>query len=620
MWVGDLEADGLLYQATQIWCGVFKNLDTGEVREFSPISPENTMEDLVNFLDTVDHLCMHNGVSYDIPLMRKVLKYRYKGRMTDTLLMSRMQRPKRKPPEGVKSPHSVEAWGVRLGIAKPVHEDWSQFSPEMLHRCRTDVEIQQAIYEALIEEGKDEGWADAHALTTRMFTLLQMQEEYGWKVDTNHIDKCLRVLSTRMMRIDRVVTPHLPLVVEVNETKKGDEYNYVRKPFLKNGRPSQQVLQHYDDYYDDVGGCFSRVSFRRVDLEKPSELKTFLLNLGWEPAEWNMKDGKRTSPKLSKDDPFDGVQGSLGRLIAKRTQCKQRKAIIEGLKESVREDGRIPSVVTGLAATSRAMHTSIVNIPRAGSFFGWWMRRIFVADKGKVLVGTDSDACQIRMLVARMGDENYKEAVLHGEKDRGTDIHSVNQRAAGLLDRDTAKTFFYAFIFGAGDGKIGRISNGGAKQGKILKEQFLRSLPALQRLVDEVTGQWRGNAERYYDHKWGRISYRNGWITGLDGRRVYCETEHAVLCYVLQSDEAIMMQVAYSIFHKWMDQKGYVWGQDYGTVCWYHDEWTVECNPEIAEEVGQLAAKAIAWAGEYLKIDCPHIGNYQIGESWADIH
>lgn len=617
MWVGDLEADGLLFQATQIWCAVFKDLETGEVVEFDP----STVHEIPKFLDKVDHLCMHNGVGYDIPLMRKVLKYHYKGKMTDTLLMSRIQRPKRKKPEGSSSgPHSVESWGIRLGVAKPEHTDWSQFSPEMLVRCRTDVEIQELIYKELIAEGKDEGWADAHALTARMFTLLQRQEDYGWRVDTDHIDKCLRVLTKWMERIDRAVTPYLPLVVEVNETKKEGEYGYVKKPFLKSGAPSASTERHYAGCPQVVGGPFSRISIRTVSLDSNAELKEFLLDLGWEPAEWNMKDGKRTSAKLSKDDPFDGMQGSLGRLIAKRTQCKQRKAIIEGLKAQVREDGRLPSVVTGLAATSRAMHSVIVNIPRAGSFFGWWMRRIFIASEGMVLVGTDSDACQIRMLAARMGDAAYTEAVLHGNKDNGTDIHSVNQRAAGLVDRDTAKTFFYAFIFGAGDGKIGKISGGGNQKGKQLKQQFLLNVPALGDLIKKLTAEWQQSAERYYDVRWGRISYRNGYIKGIDGRPVFCDSEHSVLCYALQSDEAIMMQVAYCIFHKWMDKAGYVWAKDYGTVCWYHDEWTVECKPAIANHVAQLATRAIEWAGEYLNIACPHAGNAQIGGSWADIH
>lgn len=173
MWVGDIEANGFLGQATKVHCAVFKHIDTGEVKAFYPDSEPDYIMGMLSFLDTVDILCMHNGVGYDIPLLRKLYDYEFKGQLIDTLLMSRIQRPKRKKPEGCTSgPHSVEAWGLRFGVPKPEHDEWRVFSDEMLHRCKVDVDIQEKIYRALVEEGKDEGWADAHKLTARLFTLL----------------------------------------------------------------------------------------------------------------------------------------------------------------------------------------------------------------------------------------------------------------------------------------------------------------------------------------------------------------------------------------------------------------------------------------------------------------
>lgn len=77
---------------------------------------------------------------------------------------------------------------------------------------------------------------------------------------------------------------------------------------------------------------------------------------------------------MSKEDPFNGIEGKLGRLVAKRVQCRHRKSTIEGLMKLVRPDGRIPSVVKTLADTSRAIHAGIVNIPQAKSFFGKQMK------------------------------------------------------------------------------------------------------------------------------------------------------------------------------------------------------------------------------------------------------
>lgn len=624
--VGDLEADGLLDTATKVWCGVFKDKTTQEVFKFRP----HQIKKMLAFMDTIDVLIMHNGTGYDWPLLKKLYGYEYKGKKVDTLIMSRLLNPKRLVPfncpnKGI-GPHSVEAWGYRVGRGKPEHDDWSQFSEEMLHRCSEDVEIQELIYNALMEEAGKDKWKPAFLLSFELFHNLQRQEQYGWLVDKEHLQQCVHQLTRWIAKIDKAVTPYLPLIVEIEETKKDGEYNYIRKPFLKSGAHSQSVIDWYarsgtsPDAFP-VSACFSRIAFRRTDLNSNEETKDFLLSMGWEPLEWNTNDeGERTSPKLSKDDPFDGIESKIGRLVAKRVQCRQRRGIIEGLLGLIRPDGRIGSAVNTLAVTGRATHRNIVNIPRAGSFYGKQMRRAFVSRKGYVLVGTDSDGCQIRMLCGRMNDPEYTNNVLNGKKEDGTDIHSVNMRAAGLPNRDAAKTFFYGFLFGAGDAKTGKIVKGTAERGRQLKTQFLQGLPALGALLERLKKEWRASARQRYNPKFNKMEFFDGKITGLDGRPIVVPTEHAILVYLLQSDEAIMMAKAYNLFHEKMEQDGYIFGEDYGTVCWYHDEIDVECKEELANIVAKHAEDSIREAGEFFNIPCPHLGQAKTGRTWYDIH
>lgn len=445
--VGDLEANGLLDSATKIHCAVFKDIQTGDLVKFSP----DNLAGLLPYLDTVDVLIMHNGIGYDWPLLEKLYGYKFKGQKVDTLVMSRLLNPKRLVPFNCPNkkvgPHSVEAWGWRVGRGKPEHNDWENFSPEMLHRCAEDVEIQHLIFKELEKEYSGKNWKNAFKLSFKLFEYLQKQEQYGWLVDQEHMHKCIHQLDHWIARIDRALNKHLPLIVEVNEVKDKGEYKYVKKPFLKSGDYSASVITWAGDanwILDNriVGGPFTRVDFRKVDLNSNDETKKYLLSEGWEPLEWNTNDeGERTSPKLSKDDPFEGINGAVGRLVAKRVQARQRKSIIEGLLKIIRPDGRISSIINNLATTARATHRGIVNIPQAKSFYGKQMRKIFVSKPGFVLVGTDSDACQVRMLCGRMNDDVYTDNVLNGKKEDGTDIHSVNMRAAGLPNRDDAKTF-----------------------------------------------------------------------------------------------------------------------------------------------------------------------------------
>ena len=624
--VADLEADGLLGTATKVWCGVFKDIETGEVFKFLP----NEIDKLLSFMDTCSVLIMHNGIGYDWPLLRKLYRYEFKGEKVDTLIMSRLLNPKRLAPfncpnKGV-APNSVEAWGWRVGRGKPEHDDWSQFSEDMLHRCSEDVEIQHLIYKELLKEAEGGDWEKAFLLSFKLFEILQKQEEYGWLVDQNHMHFCIHQLDHWIGRIDRALDKNLPLVVEVKEQKIKGEYQYIRKPFLKSGKYNASVDNwHISNGVDVqsviVGGPFSRITFRKVDLNSSNEVKEYLLKEGWEPLEWNYNDeGEKMSPKLNKDDPFDGITSGIGRLVARRVQCRQRRGIIQGLFKKIRPDGRIASVVNTLAVTGRATHRNIVNIPKVGSFFGKQMRKIFICSDKKVLVGTDSDACQIRMLAGRMNDPDYTETVINGDKSKGTDIHSVNQRAAKLPDRDTAKTFFYGFLFGAGDAKIGKFVKGNSSTGKKLKEQFLNGLPALRDLMERIVTEWREKAKKKYNPIFNKFEFYDGYITGLDGRPVKVPSERQILVYLLQSDEAIMMQAAYNRFDIVMSRRGYRWYEDYGIVCWYHDEWTVECREEIKHEVAKLAEECISWAGRFFKIPCPHVGQAKTGKSWYEIH
>ncbi len=615
----DIETDGLLPKVTRVWCAVVKDMSDETVRRFTP----DNIRDLCNYLSTFDCLRGHNVIAFDLAVLKKLWDYEYYGKIEDTLLMSRLQRPNRKTPPHCKGvgANSVKAWGYRLGTRKVDHEDWTRFSKDMLHRCEEDVRIQCGIYEALIEEGEGEGWEEAHKLNNKLFWLLEKQATYGFMVDKEKMDDSLRLLEKWIRRIDEALQSKLPMVWEPKESTKDGQRGWVRKPFKKDGSYSRSVMVWLDGECKNneqiVAGPFSRVSCRRVNLDSNLEAKTLLLSLGWQPAQWNTNNaGIKTSPKLSKDDPFIGIRGGLGKCVVKRFQCKQRASVIEGWKASIRDDGRIPAIVTGLAATGRARHKGIVNVPGKDAFFGPTMRSLFIAKPGWVLVGTDSVGNQTRQLAARMHDPAFTDSVL----DTNKDVHTETQKRCNLATRHIAKTFFYGLIFGAGDAKAGRIVMGGPEAGRRLKAQVFKEMPALEECIIRLTNDWRETARKFYNKKYRRMEYKDGYIRGLDGRPIQVDSEHKVLVYTLQSDEAIHMSAAYCMFYKRMLEAGYKWGDDFGIVLWMHDEWQVECRPAISVHVAEIGNEAIAWAGRYYNIACPHEGRSKIGMDWNNTH
>lgn len=622
--VFDIEANGLLDTVTQIHCAVFRNLKGKVTKEFTP----KNIHEIGKYMDTCDVLIGHNVLQYDFPALEKILGYTFKGTKVDTLVMSRLLNPKRLlPPNAIDrtaGPHSLYAWGVRVGVDKPEHEDWENWSEAMQNRCSEDTLINVHTYHELMKEVGDWDWMPGFRMSFKLFEYLAKQEQYGWKVDAEYMQFCIGLLDRAIIRIDKILSPALPNVLEILETKTKGEYGYVKKPFLKSGEYNQHVTGYLHDWpgaLDNkiVAGPFSRVAFRPVDLNSNDETKTYLLELGWEPFEWNTNsEGEKTSPKLSKDDPYEGISGVLGRLIARRVQCRQRRSIISGLQSLVRPDGAISSVVSSLTDTYRATHRNIVNIPKAGSFFGKQMRKMFVAREGKVLVSTDSDSCQLRMLGGRMGDPAYINAITTGDKSKGTDLHSLTKKIAELESRDIAKNVMYCLLFGGGDPKLGKTAKKPG-EGAEIRSRLYKGFDGLEEHMSSLLKQWRSTAQKRWSQKWNKMEYYNGKIVGLDGRPIKVPYEHQLLVYELQSDESIMMSAAYVKLFTELDKR-FVWGKQWGFVCWYHDEYTVECDPDIADEVARLSEEAITWAGKHYNIRCPHIGQAAQGNSWYAVH
>ena len=620
----DIETDGLLDELTKVWCICGLDVNDGGRIHFFPYRGEREVKMMIDYLKSFERLIIHNGIEFDLPALLKVHDFEYQGEVLDTLIQSRMQNPNRPMPPELKdtgaTPHSLQTWGYRVGRGKVEHEDWTQYSEAMLHRCQEDVEILYLTYKELMVEAAEENWVDAVRLTCRLMMNLKKQEQTGFTVDKSQIDKCLYFLDKWMVKITDSLEPHLPVVQEILETKDKGKYKWIKKPFLKNGGYSKHVINYYDSFGGDVNevrGPFCRLTFRKISLDKRDEVKKYLMDQGWKPEEWNVSKstGKRTGPKLSIEDKYEGVKTKAGKLAAKYIQCKQRRGVVQGWKDHIRPDGKISPIVRGFTVTYRARHAVIVNVPRPTTYFGTWMRKCFIPREGWKLIGVDAASCQARMLAARMGDPDYIKVVTEG------DMHAYHMKALEVDDRNIAKPFYYAMIFGASDGKLSSVlKKKGKAAGTAAKEKLMKRIPALGDAIEELEKEWKSHAKPKWNWAFKRTELANGWVTGVDGRRIYIPSKHTILVNTLQADEAVMMAVAYNVLVKRLTKKGLTWGIDYAILLWSHDEFQIECRPELTEEIGNEAASCIKWAGEFLGIACPQEGAFKVGDNWADTH
>jgi len=203
-----------------------------------------------------------------------------------------------------------------------------------------------------------------------------------------------------------------------------------------------------------------------------------------------------------------------------------------------------------------------------------------------------------------MKSQDYVDAICTGRKENETDIHNLNRKALGLehVTRDMAKTFIYAFLLGAGVGKVSQILKTNTKIASDSIENFLDTISGLRYLKETEIPKHA----------------QAGYFIGLDGRRVPVPSLHKTLAGMLQSGESTIMKHATLIWTKQLDELGI----SYKLVTWPHDEWQTEVmgSREDAETVGRVQREAIEEAGRRLNLFCPLAGSTDIGRNWADTH
>lgn len=429
--------------------------------------------------------------------------------------------------------------------------------------------------------------------------IMTQQEITGVQFNETKAHELISIFKERQFELYRRIRPHLNRVLEC-------PYNTpVSKPFLKSGDYSRSVTTWYgDEEIPSIYGPFTRVQFVEPDLRKRKQLLACLISLGWRPRSFTEKG----SPKLTVDgEPcksLEQVGTDVGKWLAEWHILAHRQSQVEGLLKRVRPDGRIAAeAITIGTPTFRMRHKGVVNIPRASSLYGVELRSLFcVKDLERLrLVGYDASGLELRMLAHYINDDDYSQEVVSG------DPHTRNQQDAGLADRDTAKTFIYAFIYGAGDAKIGGIAGTNRAGGKRIKTNFLSKNPRLADLI-----------------KTTQRAAKRGYLLGLDGRKLFIRKDkftgelqtHKSLNTILQGAGATVMKWSMVLLDDWIQQ----YKLDAKKVIDMHDEGQLEVSKKDAELVGVLARQSVITAGELLQLNLPLDAEYKIGTEWSQTH
>ena len=572
----DIETDGL--NPTQIYCIAAHVIGT-DVSEFWALDRVKYFPAWLVEINA-EVLVGHNIIGFDLPVLGKLLGFEWWGDVEDTLVMSRLDNPSR------EGGHSLAAWGTRLNFPKGDYNDWSMYTKEMADYCIQDVEVLVKLHRYMTSKQMSKVALD---MEHKIAQITHKQTENGWKFDLRKATHLLAAIKEEMLiaedEVRKVFTP-LPVWVELNHP--GD------KCMNKDGTPSKRYMNQLAKgahWKDDTHTEWGHDTYPEFNLGSRQQIARYLQHFGWTP-----KDFTELGTVIVSETILESIEIPEGKLIAKYLMLQKRLGLVSAWIDAVDETGRIHGKVnTCGAVTGRMTHSSpnLAQVPASHSPYGEDCRELFTVEEGYKLVGMDASGLELRMLAHYMDDEDYTNEVING------DIHTANQRAANLESRDKAKTFIYAFLYGAGDGKIGQVVGGTAKDGKRLKADFLKNTPALKKLRTRVTSL-----------------ADSGSLVGLDGRLLHVRSSHAALNTLLQSAGAIVMKRAVVL----LDHFSQVYKVNYKLVGQIHDEVQVEVEESKAQFFGDLAVNCVRRAGKDFKLNCPLDGDYKIGTTWRETH
>lgn len=623
----DIETDGL--DPTVIWVIATKEVPNGKTRAWTA-----PYDDFIEYAATVDKWVAHNGISFDIPVLNKLLGLSIDNdNVWDTFVISRTVRYPR------FNTHSLEELGIALGFPKGDFSDWSKLSAEMLMYCMRDVDVTARVWAELERFTLDPKWELSLRCEHSIAALcLQMQRD-GFHFNAKLAERSLSKINDRMAELAEVFKeawpPELREVKRIAYRMKGDGSLYANVKRDIDLYPKTQVD-------GDQLVCFDYVTFNpgsskdRVDK---------LWEAGWNPIEKTdghykfgrnaREHAKKLGPEAFKEKkdyfahygwsvnetnlstlPEDAPVGASA--LAEWLTLQGRRTALEERLRNTGTDGRIHTNFWHIGAWTHRMSHSNPNLANISSPFkdevktavdrvkaeyDADMRRMFEAEEGW-LVGTDAESIQLRVLAHYLKNDAYVEAIVSGKKENGTDIHNLNRRALNLehINRDHAKTFIYAWLLGAGADKVGRILDVTVTQAKIAVDSFIESTEGLSKLRN---GLIRRDAGR-------------GYFDGLDGRKVVCDSEYLMLAGYLQNGEAIIMKHANLLWQRRAIESKIKFKQ----VNFVHDEWQTQVydSKDAAEYIGKLQRDALTEVGKQLNVYCPLSGETKIGKNWLDTH
>lgn len=632
----DIECNGL--QPTKIW--IIHGQDISNAKEYTFFPDKDGYEPFLSFAANVHAWIGHNILGYDLPVLYNLagLEPVPVSNCIDTLILSRLLEFHR------EGGHSLDQYGKEINIPKIEVNSWDEWNDLYIERCRTDVRINLGVFKRYEKYLSSDRWRQAIRLEHEKQIMCNELHDTGMFFDVPRARELLAEISGEVSALttslQEVFPPRTKLIREI--TPKETKHGTISKVGLG--------FSGIDLTVYSPGASFSRIEWVPFNPGSPSQRIDRLWEAGWRPTERTeghkdfLKDTRRrklTDEEEERKKRFDrygwktseenlnslsGDAPGAARTLVRWMLLRSRASKLEKEWLNNVQGDRIHGTYNGHGTwPGRCTHTNpnMGNIPSFNAKlpettpYSDRLRSLFGSGPERYLVGVDAEGIQLRILAHYLNDEEYTHALVAGDKKKGTDPHSINQRVIGetCRSRDDAKTFIYAWILDAGVGRVSEIFRCSYPEAKEAIQRVINRWPKMQWVKDKLVPADAGR----------------GYFEGIDGRFVKIPGEdfetkqHYTLAGYLQSAEQIIMNTAWQIAKPALLQTRI----PFRLVNFVHDEFQVEVprDTDQALTVAKITADAIRLSGERFSLRCPMAGSYinshgdlAIGDNWSQTH
>ena len=586
--VFDVETNGFLDKVDfKIHCIVFKDIQTDKVYKFNP----DNLNECLELLNKATLLIGHNIQGFDLPALKLGLNFDYQGEVFDTLLISRLIYTNRleedykfkELPAKLYGKFSLEAWGYRCGLRKgdyQEHNDFETYNQDMLNYCVRDVEVTHLLYKKILAEKYS---PKAIELEHKFSKWIRKQEQHGVYFDETTAQSLVSILTKRKLQLEDELAVVFPSWEKVTGYKRYKRDN--KKRGIKAGVPVKQVKT-------EIFNPNSRdhIADRLIKV------------LGWKPKTFTATGKPEVNERILSELPYpEAKQISEYLMIQKRLG---QLADGEQAYLKVNKRGKIYGQVNTMGTyTGRCSHfnPNMAQCVASGSPYGKEFRSLFIAPTNMVMCGIDFSGLELRVLshfLALFDGGDFSKRLLED------DIHTANQKAVGLSNRNEAKRFIYAYIYGCGNKKLGEILNVSEQEARQVRLKFEKNLPALKTLGDQVKRKFK----------------TTGFLKGLDGRKLIPKAEYSALNTLIQGAGALIVKQGTIILNEELHKAGFVWGEDYAMVLHVHDEMQFYVKEDKIEKFKSIAQTIFKTTQDFFSFRCPLAGEIKVGENWSATH